>query len=542
VRAFNTLTRLRVDSQAAVASMSLPSGYTAIRDAPQVAGMMANFIGVLSDVREPFMSRGNDFVLDFTIQDDSGSSTLRCRLFRRLKASLPTSNSIGDIVLLRNVKIGFFNGSAETVIGGKMQVVMIFFPAKDIPAPEFATGYGTGGLSKLPCNGLINSHATTPAEVQAIIQLKARTRSTIPQVQQKAATRRVESTYKRKLALIKDLEPENFYDVEAEVVKWYSADPGTVDLYVTDYTSNKDLFYYEDPELPDDPDFPPLTKWQGPFGQITIAVRLYEPHASYAGDRVRDGDLVYLSDVHTKLSDANKLEGVLHQDPRFSDKVKIRKITRQDRIDKHLARKEAYYDQYAMTKAKKIRGERNAQLQEPRKNKRQKKLEQKRNLREQEQRQLEEKVEKQAITLAGINSNGRFISSDSDQVANTCTVRASHPDIRLSTIDEILHNPARMITRSNGQELELPFVNAKYRARLRIVDFSPKDLCNFSQSMTDPSWNVDFRDRRRDDRWQWGFVLLVEAADIFLGETPERFPLFLDNDSGEHLLKMDATE
>jgi hypothetical protein len=65
--------------------------------------------------------------------------------------------------------------------------------------------------------------------------------------------------------------------------------------------------------------------------------------------------------------------------------------------------------------------------------------------------------------------------------------------------------------------------------------------------MADPTWNTELNnpsvgDRRRDDRWQWGFVLLVEDANVPTGITPERFPLFICDDSALYLLKMDATK
>lgn len=109
-----------------------------------------------------------------------------------------------------------------------------------------------------------------------------------------------------------------------------------------------------------------------------------------------------------------------------------------------------------------------------------------------------------------------------------------------------MHNTARKITNAKGIEYELPFVNAKYRTRLRVVDFSPS-LLDFTRSMADPAWNKSIqkpgaKDKRRDDRWQWAFVLLVEEADVSAGSTPERFPLFVNNDAGQYLLNMSAVE
>lgn len=98
-----------------------------------------------------------------------------------------------------------------------------------------------------------------------------------------------------------------------------------------------------------------------------------------------------------------------------------------------------------------------------------------------------------------------------------------------------------------GVETVLPFVNAKYRTRLRVVDFFPNDLNDFVRSMTDSNWNTALNEmsgneQRHDQCWKWGFVLLVEDANAPTGTTPERLRLFVNNGAGQHLLKMNASE
>lgn len=116
----------------------------------------------------------------------------------------------------------------------------------------------------------------------------------------------------------------------------------------------------------------------------------------------------------------------------------------------------------------------------------------------------------------------------------------------LSTFDDILHNPARQTTTSKGYDITLPFINAKYRTHVRVVDFSPNRLEDFARSMQDPTWNTalldDSIEHRRDDRWKWGFTLLVEEAHVPAGAKATRFPLFVDNDGAQYLLNMDAAE
>jgi hypothetical protein len=124
---------------------------------------------------------------------------------------------------------------------------------------------------------------------------------------------------------------------------------------------------------------------------------------------------------------------------------------------------------------------------------------------------------------------------------------AAHPTVELSTVNEILNIPARTTKNHTGGNLELPFVNAKHRTRLRVVDFTPQNLEDFTRSMQDPDWNKtlkdpSIKDRRRDDRWQWAFILYVEDANIPAGTTPQRFPLFVNDESAQCLLNMSAVK
>jgi protection-of-telomeres protein 1 len=124
---------------------------------------------------------------------------------------------------------------------------------------------------------------------------------------------------------------------------------------------------------------------------------------------------------------------------------------------------------------------------------------------------------------------------------------ASFPEIKLSSVAEILHNPSLKTKDAKGVDIVLPFVNAKYRTRIRVVDFFPHNLEDFARSMADPDWHTALKgtnsgDIRPSTRWEWGFVLLVESSNIPTGTTPERLRLFVNNPAGQHLLNMNASE
>jgi protection-of-telomeres protein 1 len=92
--------------------------------------------------------------------------------------------------------------------------------------------------------------------------------------------------------------------------------------------------------------------------------------------------------------------------------------------------------------------------------------------------------------------------------------------------------------------MELPFVNCKYRARVRVVDLWPLKLNDFARSVSDlkygnPSLSVEDRERYKN-KYEWNFALLVEDADAPAGKTPERLTIIFGDKQGQGLLKMDA--
>lgn len=215
---------------------------------------------------------------------------------------------------------------------------------------------------------------------------------------------------RKKLALLKDM-GIGFYDMVGQVVKTFAATYDSMDVYVTDYTTNKNLFMYEDPEADDDFNFGIQTKWPGPFGKMTIMVRLWEPHLSYARANVQEGDFVFLQNIKTKISLTGNLEGALHQDQKYPNKVQIRKCTNTSQLDPLLTRKKAYEDQ---REQRPVGGK--TFLNQPKKPsakaaaKRKEEKKQRRRLqKELEEQELEKKAEEESVVRAGINPHSESI-------------------------------------------------------------------------------------------------------------------------------------
>jgi len=127
-------------------------------------------------------------------------------------------------------------------------------------------------------------------------------------------------------------------------------------------------------------------------------------------------------------------------------------------------------------------------------------------------------------------------------------VRAAYPEMKPSTISEILYNPhLEMCTPEKYNTYKVPFVNCRHRACVRVVDVFPPELELFAHSISDPAWNkqaakYSATGRQQKERWEWGFALLLEDANLPRGTVSEKLTVFVNNDMGQYLLKMNAVK
>ncbi|KAF2646122.1 hypothetical protein P280DRAFT_512323 [Massarina eburnea CBS 473.64] len=339
----------------------------------------------------------------------------------------------------------------------------------------------------------------------------------------------------KKGACVKDLVVDKFCDLVAEVVKtFYTHD--AMDLYVTDYTENRGLFNYTDPDDPENLGYPSAKNWRGPYGQITIPIRLWDPHASRARQIVKEGDIVFLQNVRIKLDQDNKLEGRLHQDLRYPDKVCIM-ICRDPR---QLAGLHENKKAWERTQArKKTDGPQNAPKKASAKasaKKKQDKKDRQRMKREQERDEAQEKLDqelenekKKKDTRLGLNPH----------------VRAGFPEVGISSVQDIANNPYRNTTSEEGLFVKLPFINCKYRSHVRVVDMWPTTLSDFARSRGDPNFNPHDTPQERNirkNKFAWNFSLLVEDAKRPAKTADDRIVLVFGNTQGQNLLKLDACD
>lgn len=407
--------------------MALPHGFVPLRDVLK-GNEESCFIGAITHIQAPVPSdkANGDYVMHFAIRDKfSGDEkdSVACILKREKKEWLPMGDP-GDIAILRGMKIEIhgLKNTKTLVNDSELQSQALFFPSKSIPAHD------NGHLFQMPFKLMKGSQAPTSAERMSVIAMKSIAAPLLEDLKDPKAMflarlgpNAARAKRGKRQSLISGMTFNLFYDLVGEVVKtFWSGD--AVDLYVTDYTTNTDLFLYE--EKTEIETFGgPKKPWPGPFGQMTIQVRCYEPHAGAARD-LKEGDFVFLQNIRTKMSQSNKLEGAIHEDPQYPKKISVRKCTHQAQLGELLTRKAEYEGKWAGTllpQEESNAPKKPSAIASAKKNL--SKKEKKRLQREQEQRKLQQKADElEETTIKGLNKNSKTLSSFWPHHTHNCSL------------------------------------------------------------------------------------------------------------------------
>ena len=412
--------------------LELPKGFTAIKDATQV-GATVNLIGVLVSFEPLKKTRGTDFTLDFTIQDDftscdvGGQSSIGCRLFRRTEDKFPKISGVGDVIILRGFILQEFKLRVDAVGYNKFSTNMHVFPSSRIPIPALSQAFQAGS-QKLPHASTGGIPPTIP-EQMAVIDLKHASTGAAQQVQQHAAMGTTKSRTTRKVSLIKDLQFETFYDVRAQVVNiYYHQMGGQVDLKVTDYTPNENMFYYADPDK-EESYLVTDRHWKGPYGFLTLNVTLYGENANWVRENLGNGDYIFIRNMRAKLSSASKLEGVLHEDRENAARVDIRHLQNAAEIKEIDKRREEYEQKRGYKTAfQALQNEPKNTSGKTAHEKKQAKKERQRAEKQAEQEELEKKSREWERTRGGVNANSKISSLSPSSILKTLSHRCFPSD------------------------------------------------------------------------------------------------------------------
>ena len=535
--------------------MELPKGFCDLStayNAPE--GTFVNIIGVVVDLMgSTIAARTGQHMLTFKLLDQRlhesifGSQGLRVRFFKNDKNALPRVRQNGDVVLLRNVKITSY--SQQPMVLSNHQTGVLVFPAEKIPDPGFEIAYR--GKQRLECLGIpLDVNALSLQEQRYVISLKQEMSCTVqalPSISdantalepflpppptaptepaamrkrpgehlpQPAPKQAKQSTLGPKFQLIEELQHRRFADICAQVVKKFSNNFGSCELYVTDYTQNDQMFLYTAPEEEteherDGDTFghigPPKREWPGPYGWLVLKINVKDPHSYYVNKEVNEGDFVLLKNVKMKIMNEHaKLEGDMWPDTINPEKVQILKLGSHDvpEIKAILSRKERYW------------ASRGTKLPKPGEPKKPTKTERKKLRKQQKAEQagagaIEQKNGDVPAAQQTVVVNGRSKSDTNPHI------RCSYDEVPISTIKNVLDldNKRHTMTMPDSRTYILPFLNAKYRTRVRVVDFSPKQLEDFalSEPPDDGDKSENSVDWESSPKNEWSFSLLLEDA------------------------------
>ncbi|KAL2357571.1 hypothetical protein BJ546DRAFT_836434 [Cryomyces antarcticus] len=527
-----------------------PPGYVDLKTAFETRDKAIDVMGIVAEYFDPSPTKGTDWQLTFKIQDPLFSETyssmtgIRVKFFKP-EHLLPKVRGKGDVVILRRIKFKNYQESPVLMSGFTTECVVI--PANAIPESSYKVAYAGGKeMNYLTTTG---RRLLTAAEQMYAIALKQELNHILGSGGAIVKTSRPISTtgsfrtsMGHKFSLIKDVQIQKFYDLVGQVVKMHQS-MDFLELYITDYTTNALLYDHLSPEdqvklgvegVDGDP-FGHIAnqdqqKWPGPYGRMTLRIELQAPHSYWANNNVKVNDFVLLQNVRIKMSSLSKLEANIWQDRLEPDRIQVRilKVSSQPEVEAILKRKEAYWERRPKAVDDEVQDETsNAAKKRKKKNKKQ----------QQKQAQAEKETRTPQKKTAGL------------VIANQ-HVQCSNGDIHTTPISEIINNPFLMNKTPSGVERQLPFINMKCRARVRVVDFYPDTLEDFSRSLDDPTYN----DTASDDEdpigldsqgprgWEWNFFLRVEDAKPPPGTKATQMTLLVVAEDAEFLLKLDATD
>ncbi|KAI1390733.1 uncharacterized protein F4822DRAFT_394300 [Hypoxylon trugodes] len=542
----------------------LPPGYIDIQgilEGSVSVGSFISVIGLVKDRRAPIQTGSTDWKSTLTIFDksidDEPDKALSINIFRAEK-EMPEPNA-RDVVLLHFAKVQSYRGEISLISNWKTSIHI--YSANKIPKPPKS--------AKVALEPPLRSKDRLPGdkEHEYVSWLyHSIDRYAVPDAAEFTIQVERSKNIKDKFQTLKDVHDGMFCDVIASVVKEPFGVMDRVTLWISDYTENEYFykFSWDATEVPEGRDGDPYgyttaknpasNGWLGPYGKRSMQVTCFGTHGEYVIREAKVGSWIQLRNVQVKYGhNANNLEGYLREDQsayKNELRVDILTIDDPDTVDSRL--KDAIKRKRDYEKAKKKQqkgfaannngkangGERMAEGQGGMNSKTKRARERALKVQEVEKKELE--VE------AKLGLNGLVKCESIDQ-----------PVFSVSSIVE----PITWTTTVEGREvtLTLPFVCAKYRANVRVVDFWPRKLENFAtwrkseeyDVLSDHSGGSDLEsdggqgtlDRFSGDKiWEWRFALLLEEASPKRKDECNRVWAIVEDAEAQMLINMNASD
>ncbi|EME47631.1 hypothetical protein DOTSEDRAFT_69550 [Dothistroma septosporum NZE10] len=548
--------------------MALPPGFVDLAKAYEsLDDTFVNIMGVVTDFMTPTMTARGEHTIKVKLMDNKLphiqyiGGGLDVRFFLREPTNLPKIRDIGDVVLLRNIKMSTFNGTKVGLSNFQTQVLV--FPTRSIPARGFSIHYMD--KEKIPCTGIERDvNSLRLVEQDYVITLKAETKAVVEENLRKRAAaeertnegrvdwqsvptgpaakrQKTSATPGQKLRTISELErAKEFVDLYGLVVKIIpTATYSGCDLYISDYTVNKHLREFAPPEAAEDVGrdgdsygYSDKAKrpFPGPYEYRVLKVNLHQPHAQHASRTVGEGDVVLLQNVKTRITTPGMtMEGDLWEDHMYPDKVLIRKLSEGEchtrpQVQAILQRRDEYWKRRNAMLLQKQRTMENAELIT------------KKERREAKKERIKRKKRGEQDLKAESESNPKQRSLNPH-------VRCRDTEIAVTRVKDILDLDDIKHTNDSPEGIcyILPFINAKYRAQVRVVDFEPKSLDEFAVPvLPNDQESVDSMAYTYDSqKFEWYFSLLLEDVNDSLSpgdENNQRLWVHLRHEQAQFLL------
>ncbi|KAF3385062.1 Protection of telomeres protein 1 [Penicillium rolfsii] len=492
-------------------------------------------IGVVVDVLPPYRTKGSSACVTFTLKDSrfdeaSWYGGLKIKYFNDRIDDLPPVQ-LNDVVLLRNIRVNVFNDKPTGVASQHDTVPWAILRSDLDPSSTLAiytgpTSFSLQPLEKRVALTLLDVIATTaPAKVTPPAR-----KEVVPQPQSQVVQASMTTTSPPNrglpLQLIQDVRPGPFIQIMGQVVRMSTHDSEKCMMHLTDYTSNESLADIrkdgEDEMGTEGDAYDYLARkrknWPGPWGKMTIQVILWEPHATFAREHVKEGQIVLLTYTRIKPGSYSGLEAIVHQDKRFPDKIHIQLISNDDdRAQELMERRKEYW---------KIHGK---PSDDQKKTARKKKNEQKKK----KQEKTEEGQKPLSLPAPGKTNNPH--------------IKARSYNAPPRSIDYILSGESHINTIPGGISYQLPFQNVCYQSQVRVVDFFPPKLEDFAVQV--PMKFMFARDDGHDPtgtpsmEWEWRFCLLVEGTEpLSSNQVRAQMKLFVTGGEAVHLLNLDPAD
>ncbi|KAE8447227.1 hypothetical protein EG329_010921 [Mollisiaceae sp. DMI_Dod_QoI] len=527
------------------------------------AGTPVNVIGFIKDYQPPVQTRGSDYKCTLAIIDHSTQSAtygLKVNIFWPLP-SMPVVTGAKDIALLRKVKIQMFRGSVSLLANKASEFHIL--SSKKIPtsltkapeAPWTSYQYETG-----------KQGGKVPDIIESRYAIWANSRVNemeLPSDHEFEEKTKQAMTVRDKFCLLKDVKPDNFYNILGQVIRVYESG-GRLTLYLSDYTANSKFYNYvwgEDTDATSqDGDEYGYTKtkkkeaksWPGPFGKLTIQLTLFDGHADFVLEEVKVDDWVLLSNVQIKYAKmGGLLEGFLRGDQHgFKGKFQVKVMEQAEDPDENDARwKEGIRRKYDWWK--KFKAQRQDILDDAAG------LGSKRKNGEESVNYNSKKRRKERRALAAKRASEAEVNLAQSLDLNE-NIRCTFPDQPITSVKDII-KPQILLREDKTEESTSPFTLCKYKAHVRVVDYFPHRIEDFAvgrkpsemDMLSDYSGGEDtdleetlrtFRSGKGFSKvWQWRFALQVEDASS--KDSKDRLWLMVDNHAAQFLLSLedDAT-